>query len=102
MNANGMLKIIFKRWGRPLQMYIVIPSTAKVDEFTVLFQILNRFEIRKGINIEFNAAEAKQLRPRVAALGITDVAWESVVVSRDERDPAMRQKLSIQSMVHPA
>lgn len=94
MNVNGILKIIFKRWDRPLQMYIVIPSTAKVDEVTVLLQILNRFEIRKGINIEFNEAEAKQLRPRVAALGITDVAWEQM-------GSYHAPKTVLQSMVHP-
>jgi hypothetical protein len=78
MNQDAMLKIIFTKRGHRMQMYIPTPLRTQADEFTVLFQILNRFEIRKGINIEFNAIEAKQLRPRVAALGITDVTWEFV------------------------
>jgi hypothetical protein len=78
MNESGMLKIIFKKWDNPERMYIASPFRARADEFTVLFQILKRFEIRKGINIEFNASEAKQLRPRVAALGITDITWKFV------------------------
>lgn len=76
MKEHGMLKVIFKKRGHPIQMYIAAPLRAKADEFTVLFQILNRFEIRKKFNVALNATAPEQLRLRVAALGITDVTWE--------------------------
>jgi hypothetical protein len=76
MKKHGMLKIIFKKRGRPIQMFIATPFRASADEFTVLLQILQRFEIRKSINIEGNATEVLQLRSRVTALGISNVTWE--------------------------
>jgi hypothetical protein len=76
MNKNGMLKIIFKKRGHPVQMSVGTLLRTRIDEFTVLFHILKRYENQQGLNAGLAETEVEQLRSRVAALGITDVMWE--------------------------
>lgn len=78
MKENGVLKIIFKKRGHPIEMRIGTLLKTRTDEFTVLFHILKRYENQQSVNTGLTEIEAEQLRSRVAALGITDIMWEFV------------------------
>ncbi|MGF6222630.1 hypothetical protein [Pseudomonas sp. YL-218 TE3947] len=78
MSENGMLKISYNELGYPMELFIAVPLHARADEYAALFNILRQYENRKDFDIDLTAIEAEQLRPQVAALGITDVTWEFV------------------------
>ncbi|MGX0889062.1 hypothetical protein AB7M22_001070 [Pseudomonas sp. ADAK2 TE3594] len=78
MSENGMLKISYKKLGYPLELFIAAPLHARADEYAALFNILRQYESRKDVDIDLTAIGAEQLRPQVAALGITEVTWEFV------------------------
>lgn len=55
-----------------------MPLHARADAYAALFNILRQYESRKDVDIDLTVVGAEQLRPQVAALGITDVIWEFV------------------------
>ncbi|WLI14363.1 MULTISPECIES: hypothetical protein [Pseudomonas] len=78
MNENGLLKISYQEVGYPMELVIAAPLNTRADEYAVLFNILRHYENRKNVHIDLTVTGAEHLRPQVAALGITDVAWAFV------------------------
>jgi len=78
MSENGMLRISYNELGYPMELFIAAPLHARADEYAALFNILRQYESRKDVDIDLTAIGAVQLRPQVAALGITDVSWEFI------------------------
>lgn len=61
-----------------MELFITAPWYAKADEYAALFNILRHYENQKSVAIDLAVAGAEDLRPQVAALGITDVMWEFI------------------------
>jgi hypothetical protein len=78
MSENGMLKISYKELGYPLELFIAVPLHSRADEYAALFNILRHYENRKDVDLDLTAIGTEQLRPQVAALGVTDVTWEFI------------------------
>lgn len=78
MSENGTLKISYKEFGYPMELFIAAPLNSRADEYAALFNILRHYEKRKSSVIDLTATGVEQLRAQVAVLGITDITWQFV------------------------